>query len=49
MNCALAEVATERWGERTGSFGRAWTLFEARAERHDGRALSDCILDAAHT
>jgi hypothetical protein len=44
---ALAEVATERWGERSGSFGRAWTLFEARAVRHDGRALADRILATA--
>ncbi|MBM7787317.1 nucleotidyltransferase domain-containing protein [Tenggerimyces flavus] len=44
---ALAEVATERWGERTGSFGRAWSLFEDRAERLGGTALADRILTAA--
>lgn len=44
---ALAEVATERWGERTGSFGRAWSLFEDRAERLGGKQLADRILTAA--
>jgi hypothetical protein len=44
---ALAEIATERWGERSGSFGRVWTHFEKRAERQGGRELADRILTAA--
>ncbi|GAA2759359.1 nucleotidyltransferase domain-containing protein [Actinopolymorpha rutila] len=45
---ALAEVATERWGERAGSFGRYWTHFEARADRHGGGAFADQLLTAAY-
>ncbi|WP_116948027.1 nucleotidyltransferase domain-containing protein [Jiangella endophytica] len=44
---AIAEVATERWGERAGSLGRYWTLFEARARRHDDGAFADRLLRAA--
>lgn len=49
VGTALAEVATERWGERTGSFGRAWSLFEDRAERLGGTELADRISTAAQT
>ncbi|SDT69673.1 Nucleotidyltransferase domain-containing protein [Jiangella sp. DSM 45060] len=45
---AIAEVATERWGERAGSLGRYWTLFEARARRHGDPAFADRLLTAAH-
>lgn len=45
---AIAEVATERWGERAGSLGRYWTLFEARAHRHGDPAFADRLLTAAH-
>jgi len=45
---AIAEVATERWGERAGSLGRYWTLFEARADRHGESAFADRLLTAAH-
>lgn len=45
---AMAEVATERWGERAGSLGRYWTLFEARAHRHGESAFADRLLIAAH-
>jgi predicted nucleotidyltransferase len=44
----LAEVATERWGERAGSLGRYWTLFEARARRHGESAFAGQLLEAAH-
>ncbi|MEV0804422.1 nucleotidyltransferase domain-containing protein [Kribbella sp. NPDC050281] len=44
---ALAEVATERWGERAGSLGRYWTQFEARAHRHGATAFADQLLTAA--
>lgn len=45
---AIAEVATERWGERAGSLGRYWTHFEARAQRHHDSAFADRLLTAAH-
>lgn len=45
---AIAEVATERWGERAGSLGRYWTLFEARARRHGESGFADRLLAAAH-
>ncbi|WP_053203824.1 nucleotidyltransferase domain-containing protein [Jiangella muralis] len=45
---AIAEVATERWGERAGSLGRYWTLFKARARRHRDPAFADRLLTAAH-
>jgi hypothetical protein len=45
---ALSEVATERWGERAGSLGRYWSLFEARARKHDGSDLADEIMQAGH-
>lgn len=44
---AVAEAATERWGERAGSLGRYWTLFEARAARHGGSAFAGRLLAAA--
>jgi predicted nucleotidyltransferase len=44
---ALAEVATERWGERAGSLGRYWTLFEDRAGRHGGTEFADELMTAA--
>lgn len=45
---AIAEVATERWGERAGSLGRYWTHFEARAHRYGAAASVDQLLTAAH-
>jgi predicted nucleotidyltransferase len=45
---AISEVATERWGERAGSLGRAWTLFEARADRHGDSAFADWPCTAAY-
>lgn len=45
---AIAEVATERWGERAGSLGRYWTQFEARADRHRESAFAERLLMAAH-
>ena len=45
---AVAEIATERWGERAGSLGRYWTQFEARAHRHGAAAFADRLLTAAH-
>ncbi|GAA5023051.1 nucleotidyltransferase domain-containing protein [Actinopolymorpha pittospori] len=45
---ALAEVATERWGQRAGSLGRYWTLFEARAKQHGDPAVAEGILRAVH-
>lgn len=44
---AIAEIATERWGERAGSLGRYWTLFEARARRHGDAAFAERLLTAA--
>ncbi|MET9021812.1 hypothetical protein ABZV93_17665 [Actinopolymorpha sp. NPDC004070] len=40
-------VDAERWGERAGSFGRYWTHFEARADRHGGAAFAERLLIAA--
>lgn len=45
---AIAEIATERWGGRAGSLGRYWTLFGARARRHNESAFADRLLTAAH-
>jgi predicted nucleotidyltransferase len=45
---ALAEAATECWGQRAGSLGRYWTLFEARARRHGDPELADRVMTAAH-
>lgn len=45
---ALVEVATERWGQRAGSLGRYWTLFEARARRHGDPELAARLMTAAH-
>lgn len=43
---ALAEIATERWGERAGSLGRYWTQFEARARRAGDPELAEAITRA---
>lgn len=45
---AIAEAATEVWGERAGSLGRYWTHFEARANRHGGDRFAEALLIAAH-
>lgn len=42
----LAEVATERWGQRAGSLGRYWTRFEARARRAGDPELAGRIVAA---
>lgn len=44
---AVAEAATDRWGERAGSLGRYWTHFEARAHRHGRSAFADRLVTAA--
>lgn len=44
---AIAEAATERWGERAGSLGRYWTLFEARAVRHGESEFANRLVSAA--
>lgn len=40
----LAEVLTERMGERAGSLGRYWTKFERRAADHDQQQLADRLI-----
>lgn len=42
-----SEIATEGWGERSGSLGRHWTQFEARARRHGDPGFADRLLAAA--
>jgi hypothetical protein len=44
---AIAEAATELWGERAGSLGRYWTQFEARADRHGENRFAGALLEAA--
>ena len=38
------EVATERWGERSGSLGRRWSRFERLARRHDAVRFAGRLL-----
>ena len=44
---AIAEAATETWGQRAGSLGRYWTHFERRAEQCNAKAFADELLTAA--
>jgi predicted nucleotidyltransferase len=44
---ALRLVLVERWGERLGSMGREWTLFERMADRHGERSLAAKITSLA--
>ena len=46
---ALRLVYLESWGERLGSMGREWTLWERLANKHNHRDLASALADIADT
>jgi hypothetical protein len=41
---ALLDLSTERWGGRSGAYGRRWSRFEAFASRHGHADVAETIL-----